>query len=305
MEDLIVDIDLGRQGQVVNKRDDILLVDADTLVFATCATLATESGVLPRHMYSDYEWDKITSDAGYFEDDGVICSIDLEEAFSHSYDKLQGMLDETGCSDYELHFTRGRDNFRYTKVSRDYKGNRTGRPPYGLGMLKDMWSKAYPDKVFQHYEFEADDIVVAKKKLNPDKYLLASVDKDVLNTLEGEAFNYYSSSLYDIPMKFIYTPAIDALTWHYKQVIMGDAGDNVIGIKGMGKVKTARLFKDVTTHKECWDIVVKLFEDEKTILKDGRDASIIDAITNMRLVNMHQLHYIDGKWEVILWKPEF
>ena len=38
---------------------------------------------------------------------------------------------------------------------------------------------------------------------HPDDYILCAVDKDVLYTLPGRHFNYYSSMIHNIDMKFI------------------------------------------------------------------------------------------------------
>ena len=44
-----------------------------------------------------------------------------------------------------------------------------------------------------------------------------------------------------------------------------------------------------------WEVVVKEYEK--------RNRTIIDAITNMRLVNMHQLFYDGESFKLELWKP--
>ena len=78
---------------------------------------------------------------------------------------------------------------------------------------------------------------------------------------------------------------------------MGDSGDNVIGLKGVGKVTANKLLAECNTAKECEDVVMKAYEDK------GR--CVTDFIKNMRLISMHQLNELgDNQYEVVLWKPE-
>ncbi len=303
MEFDIVDIDLGRQGQVIEHREDIALIDADTLVYASCVVNEVQNELFSENFYTSEEWKDLLSDPGYCKEDHTIYSIDLDTTMIHCKDKIQGILDETGCTDYELHFTAGRTSFRYTKVNPEYKANRTDRTPIGIFDIKKMFVEAEPDKAFIWYEWEADDIVVAKKAQWPDKYLLVALDKDVLYSLEGTHFNYYSSTLYNKEMHFFEVTAEQALKHHYLQTLTGDAGDGVIGLKGIGPKKAEKILANCTTHQECWKDVVRAYEEIK-VLKNGNPATEIDAILNMRLVNMNQLVLNDKQeWEVKLWKP--
>lgn len=303
-------VDINSMGSVVTKRDDIALIDADTLVFAACLHSEQQVELLSREFYTDEEWEEIINNPSYDEEEQSICTIDMDYAMSYSKEKLQTILDNTGCSDYELHFTSGRHSFRYTLVDKQYKANRTEdktkRAPLGLHEIKDMWVKEESNKCFIWEEWEADDIVVAKKSKWPDKYLLVALDKDVLYSLEGTHFNYYSSSLYNIDMKFFDVSKETAMKHHYRQTLTGDTSDGVYGLKGIGPKKADKLLMNCNNEQECWDAVVKAYEDIG-ILKNGVQANIIDAITNMRLVNMHQLVYMEDikEWEVKLWKPEF
>jgi 5'-3' exonuclease len=130
---------------------------------------------------------------------------------------------------------------------------------------------------------EADDAVVARKDALPDKYILCAVDKDVLYSLEGTHFNYYTSVKYDIDMKWIEVGKDQAMKHHFTQVLTGDPGDNVIGLHGIGPKKADKILADCTTPDECWKAVREAYEE------NGRN--IIDAIINMRLVSMNQVKY--------------
>jgi 5'-3' exonuclease len=267
-----VDVDLTSYGTLKTpKNDKIALIDADTVVYASCCVFEYEN------------------------DDTAEWEVDIESAMEHAKSRINDILDSTGCKDYELHFTAGRKSFRYEEVDSEYKANRTNvRSVPGLYELKTLLKEENSEKSFIWYSWEADDMVVSLKRDNPDKYTLCAVDKDVLYTLEGEHFNYYSSFRFNIPMKFINVDAEQAMKHHYKQCLTGDKGDNVIGLKGIGDKTADKLLKMCSSPEECWKVVEGQY---------GRFQRTDDALKNMRLVNMHQLELIDGKYEVKLWSP--
>ena len=302
----IADIDIGSHGEVVTSRDDIALIDADTLVFASCLHCEEKVNLLGRDFYTDIEWEELLVDPTYDKEEHAVYVINMEYAFNYSQEKLNTILENTGCKDFELHFTSGRESFRYTKVDKEYKANRTQdsskRAPTGLTKLKEMWVEKHPDKAFIWREWEADDIVVCKKLKDPGKYLLVALDKDVLYSIEGTHFNYYSSSHYNIDMKFYDVDAETAMKHPYIQTLTGDPGDGVYGLKGVGAKTAEKILASCTTPQQCWETVIREYES-RGMLKNGKLANVVDAITNMRLVNMNQLIWENEEWQVKLWKP--
>lgn len=267
-------------------RDKIALIDADTLVYAVCSVC--EIG---------------DDEAGY--------QIDLVYAEETAINKIKMILEETGCSDAELHFTAGK-NFRYL-VDPNYKSNRSDqRTPVGLGDLKAILTAMFFQSKI-HTEIESDDYVVWAKKYFPAKYILCAVDKDVLNSVSGEHYNYYKNDKYSIKPKWVTTCEKTPNIWFHFQVLMGDSGDGIPGIPGMGPVKAIEaISKDLAVTakavrkekyksstdllKVCldenlfcdldltnlWDIVVSTYEANNLTEKD--------AVRMARLVSMHQLN---------------
>ena len=301
----MVDVDLDNAGYVCpGKTDKIALIDADTVIYASCSVLHLVDDLLPREMYTDNEWADVIANDGYDAEAHVVKFINIDQAYEHSLDKIKSIMDRTGCSDFELHFTRGRKSFPYTMVDADYKGNRImGDAPYGLSLLKDEFVSRHPEKAFNNYTVEADHIVVCKKRDFPDKYILCSVDKDVYLALEGKHFNYYSSTIWKIPMKWVEVSEDDAMRRYYIQTLTGDKGDNVIGLDGIGPVKAKKALADCTTTKGCWEATAAMYT------LHNRD--IVDAITNFRLVDMRQMELIspddeiitENSYKVKLWDP--
>lgn len=265
------------------KNDKIALIDADTIIFGACV----------QHEYM------VEEDIGVGEVNFVeTWHLNIENAYNHAMDKINEILKYTGCKDFELHFTVGRESFRYTRVDTEYKANRLTsdiRTPAGLYELKQLFCSNLPTKAFAWKEWEADDIVVFKKVNHSEDYILCAVDKDVLYTIEGEHFNYYSSAKYNIDMKFIQVDKKQAIRHHFIQTLMGDKGDNVIGLKGIGPAKAEKILGNYEDIEVLWNKVVEAY--------NAAGRSEVDAIKNMRLVSMHQLVYNDNKEiEVKLWK---
>ena len=294
----IADINLGKSGEILPpKSDQVALIDADTLVFGAAVSAQVREDVLPREWYSDIEWMEIEENPGFDPETNSITSLNMNLAMMNAKEKLEQILSRTGCDEFELHFTGpGKNSFRYTIVDREYKANRREYiSPIGLTMLKLEFYKLYPDKVIINRCFEADDTVVAKAASDLDKYIICAVDKDVLYSLEGRHFNYYTSAKYNIDMKWIEVDKETAMKHHYKQVLMGDAGDNIIGLRGIGPRKADAILAECTTPEECQEAVKQAYEDA------GR--SIMDFLVNMRLVSMNQAEYFPDtdEYKLKLW----
>jgi len=290
----MVDVRLADNGEVLPpKTNKIALIDADTLIYAVMSSNEQEVELLPREYYTDDEWDDLQSSYEISED-GIYYTNNIDKCYSDIKERIAQLIDKMGCSDYELHLTGGKkSSFRYDLYDM-YKATRTGRSPARLYEIKLLIAANDP-KAFIWDKWEADDIVVAKKRIYPDKYILASVDKDVLYALPGKHYNYYQSQKYNIGMKWVKVDRLDAMKHHYLQTLIGDSSDNIPGIKGIGKKRAATILNGATTHKEMWDRVVEAYE------KAG--LTVIDAILTMRLVNMHQLQLVNNKWEIVLWQP--
>lgn len=296
MEDIIeIDIDLGIDGKPIAQTNDLVaLIDADTLAYTACLNTEVQECLLPRHMYSDEEWKEIIESDNYDEANACIWTINLDMAYDKAIEKLQKIYEKTGCRSCELHFTSGRENFRY-QVKSDYKDNRIGmRTPTGLKALKEKLLATHEGSMSK--EWEADDIVVYLKKKSPEKYVMVAVDKDLLYSLEGRHFNYYESAKYNIDMKWMEVDHLTSIRWPYLQCLVGDSTDNIEGIKGIGPKKAEKLFTGCFTALDHWEAVVDAY--------NTAGKSMMEAIETMRLVNMHQLHEVDGKIQLKLWKPE-
>ena len=266
----------------------IALVDADTVAYAAACNAEHSEELLPREMYSDEEWEVLMNHPGYYALDGAIWHTDIPQAIDKAIEDIQTLVMETDCRSAEVYFTTG-TNFRF-QVAASYKANRKEmRYPQGLKEIKLAMLEKFPGEICEG--FEADDRVVQLKQLHPEKYVLCAVDKDVLGAVAGKHYNYYKSAIYKIKRKWVEVTDYEAFVWPFKQVLMGDTTDNIKGCPGIGKVKAAKALGELYSPCEMWKVVVSLFNNA------GRTKE--DAITDMRLIHMHQLK---GD-TVVLWEP--
>jgi len=291
IEDEIVDIDLDIDCKPMPaKNDKIALVDADTIAYNACLGTEVAGEVMAEDFHTPEEWQALKLDKQFIEEDMIQWTCDMTNAMEKADAKIQRILDKTGCQKVELHFSGGRENFRY-KVDSQYKANRTQRTPAGLSELKQLLADKYNGTI--HTGWEADDIVVYLKTKYPDMYTLCAIDKDVLNTIAGKHFNYYERAqsttrhgveLKEINMKWVEIDAYTSLTWRFVQTLTGDKTDGIIGLSGIGPAKAQKALLNCMSQKQLWQAVVKEY------LKKGRTEE--EALKNLNLVDMRLLHQV-------------
>lgn len=283
----LLDINIDIQANVLPpKHDLIIIVDADTLAYSACAVC--EEMWLIENPDGDLE-QSFTQD--------------IDRATKHALEKMQLILDRVGGKpeNVELHFTGGKSNFRYgllaeafpTDPDKHYKAKRADKKhPKGLYEVKTNLLNHFVGQF--HYNCEADDYVVWRKKVLGDKAILAAVDKDVLKNIEGCHWNYYDNSRYNIPMQWVNVSEEEARFNQYMQAITGDRSDNVPGLDGIGPKKALRFICEGMDEEELWGGLKTAYMVHCTY---GDPVEM--AILNMRLVNMHQF---DGE-DIKLWEP--
>lgn len=273
MEYEITDITITSNGQVVVTDDRTLLIDADTLAYTSCLNAETQIELLPREFYTDDEWNSYTEKE---QADGVAYRGDIKVAIANALAKLEKIKELTGCSKYELHFTEGKESFRYS-IYPEYKANRKEfRAPCNLKAVKEYLASMHNG--YLHKEIEADDAVAYLARRYPDDYIVCAVDKDVLRAIPGKHFNYYESAKHNIDMHWVVTDNLQALLFPYRQAIMGDRSDNIIGLQGYGEKKVLKLIPDNANPLEVPELLIKAFES------NGRTRE--DALLNYELCYM-------------------
>ena len=141
----------------------------------------------------------------------------------------------------ELIFTQG-NNFRY-EVYPQYKFNRKEKT--ALDEIVKKLKQLIIDRLDFAYStpnVEADDVVISKAKQHKDKstkVFIVAIDKDVINASSVPCFNYKKNEWAEKKT----SQQIEE--WYLFQAIMGDSGDGIPGIKGVGKVGAKKIVDDL------------------------------------------------------------
>ena len=160
-------------------------------------------------------------------------------------------------------YLTGKGNFRNEiAVTAPYKGTRIAAKPYHFQLLREYMERAWGFEVVDG--IEADDALGIESYRNePDETIIVSIDKD-LNMIRGHHYNFVKEEKY-------YVTEEDAIRNFYLQILTGDKVDNIIGLQGIGPVKSKKLLQDCTTELEMYKTVLKAYDgNEVRVLENAR-----------------------------------
>jgi len=215
----------------------ILLVDADSLIFASC-----------------YKKREHPDDEKYYTD-----IADARNKFDEQYMSIVNHLEEMYNIDRVVTFNGSKGNFRKL-ITRNYKANRKKQeiPPLLHEMhqfVKDQYDSIYG------YGVETDDMVARywynlTKELGRNEVMIVSIDKDY-KQFPCLMYNYHykHKEILDISED-------EALYNFYEQMIVGDTADNVNYFKGKGKRFAEKYYKDCITKYQYTRKLYELFKQE-------------------------------------------
>ena len=215
----------------------ILLIDADSLIFASC-----------------YRHREKPTDAKYFDT--------LEECvakFDEQFMKIVNDLEEKYDVEKVITFNGSKGNFRKL-ITKKYKANRKKQelPP----LLHDMhkYVKEQYNSIFG-FGIETDDLVARywyqlTQEFGRDSVMIVSIDKDY-KQFPCLMYNYHYKHkvILDISEQ-------EALYNFYEQMIVGDTADNVNYFKGKGKKFAQKYFVDCKSKYQYTKKLYKLFQDK-------------------------------------------
>jgi hypothetical protein len=205
-----------------------------------------------------------------------------------------------GLESFDVHMIlllTGGGNFRETVAKqRPYKGNRKQERPVHYQALRDYVVKHWAAKVVDGMEADDECSIMARG----EEGIVATIDKD-LDQIPGKHYDYKRKVFYEIS-------PYEAMEFFYKQVISGDAVDNIPGAYKIGQ-KTAekRLSTVIEELALCWEDSKEAFEqilweevltiyEESTNKKGCPYAEDYEAVAleTARLVKL--LEYEDQLW---------
>jgi len=215
----------------------ILLVDADSLIFASC-----------------YRKRETPDDELYYTN-----IEDSRAKFDEQFMSIVNHLEEKYPIDKILTFSGSKGNFRKL-ITPKYKANRKKQelPP----LLDEMhqFVKDHYDSIWG-YGIETDDMVARYWKqisddIGRDEVMIVSIDKDY-KQFPCLMYNYHykHKEILDITEE-------EAMYNFYEQCIVGDTADNVNYFKGKGKKFAEKHFKDCTTKYQYTRKLYELFKQE-------------------------------------------
>ena len=213
----------------------VILIDADSLVFASCYRAKDDSFENP--FYTDIE-------------DSIV-------KFDEQLMKIINDLEDQYEIDKYIVFNGSKGNFRKL-ISKKYKANRKKQtlPP----LLHDM-HQYVKDTYHSIYGFgiETDDLVAKywyniAKNIGRENVIIVSIDKDY-KQFPALIYNYH----YKHQTILNITPE-QALYNFYEQMIVGDTADNVNYFKGKGKKFAEKYFANCTTKYQYTKQLYLLFK---------------------------------------------
>ena len=158
------------------------------------------------------------------------------------------MMELMPFGDKQLSFLSGPNNFRKI-INPDYKANRKDiiKPQY-LNDCKQYLIDEYKAIVTDGHE--ADDALGYNQTKDS---VICSIDKDLL-MIPGHHYNFVKKEYHEVS-------ELDGLKAFYRQMLIGDSSDNIFGVKGIGKVKAAKLIDHLDNEKDMFGLVFGLYND--------------------------------------------
>ena len=215
----------------------ILLIDADSLIFASC-----------------YRKRETPDDDLYYKD-----IEDARNKFDQSYMKIINDLEDQMPIDKVLTFSGSKGNFRKL-ITPTYKANRKKQelPP----LLNEMhqYVKDYYDSIYA-YGVETDDVVARYWKnisddIGRNEVMIVSIDKDY-RQFPCLMYNYFYSK-----KEILDISEDEAMYNFYEQMIIGDTADNVNMFRGRGRVFAKKYLKDCDTKYQYTKKMYELFKQK-------------------------------------------
>ncbi len=215
----------------------ILLVDADSLIFASCYKKREHKD--DERFYKDIEDSKAKFD----------------EQFMSIVNKLEDMYNVERV----ITFSGSKGNFRKL-ITPVYKANRKKQE---LPPLLDEMHQFVKDEYNSVWGFgiETDDIVARywkelSNKVGRNNVMIVSIDKDY-KQFPALIYNYHykHKEVLDISEE-------EALYNFYEQMIVGDTADNVNYFKGKGKKYAEKYLADCNTKYQYTRKMLELFQEK-------------------------------------------
>jgi len=196
-----------------------------------------------------------------------------ENALFNVRSMIRRVLEACGSDEDHLQvILSGPTNFRFGVAKTvGYKANRDEKKkPVHAPALKAYLRRRY--NVLTSVDEEADDVMAYNHYSlwvrDPDSTVIATIDKD-LNMVPGWHYNFATDVMRDIN-------EAEAMTVFWKQMLTGDATDNIKGVRGIGPVTAEKAMAACNTEAERQAMVWAYYSDAfgqaaaSRLLENGR-----------------------------------
>ena len=220
-----------------------LLIDADFIVYKSCAAVETEVD---------------------FGDDVILVTSNFSDALAATNRELTKIKNKLGAFSEMILFFSDSINFR-KQILESYKGHRNRKKPCGYKRVINALRKEY--KVIIKPSLEADDAMGVYSTKYPGNCIV-SPDKD-MKQIPGQLYNL--DEVFTVSKE-------DGAKWHLIQALAGDQTDGYSGVPGIGVKRATSLFEE---DGYSWQTVLKAFTDkgltEYDAITNARLARILTA----------------------------
>ncbi len=196
-----------------------------------------------------------------------------ERLTTHTFNNLITEICDELNGTPSLYFTGRGPRYREKFANEiPYKVSREGKErPLYLPEVTDHAFNHFPCQISNSEWGEADDLIAcAAHSLNDyDSYVVVTIDKD-LNMIPGHHYNPVKKEKFFMDKK-------DAYIFFFKQLLAGDATDDIPGITGIGLTRAGKILKDCNTPDEAFDRVMDTYKNN---YKDHSEDDLASMIYN-------------------------
>ena len=177
---------------------------------------------------------------------------------------LERIISAVGASSYSIYLS-GDNNFR-KEIDPSYKAHRKDKPkPRWLQDCREFLVKEWQAKVTDG--IEADDALGIAQR---EDTFICSFDKDLLQ-VPGMHYNWNKDEEYLISEE-------KGLYNFWTQMIVGDVADNIVGVRGLGIKKAAKILDPIFMEdkelneldKSYYDCVSSLYNDTERLHRNAK-----------------------------------
>jgi hypothetical protein len=200
--------------------------------------------------------------------DGVVIPDDPGWALHSAKLVVMEIVNSVKAAKYKIFLTStDHSNYRYDIAkSKPYKGNRTQDRPVHYDLIREYLTERFKAIVVE--KKEADDEMGIRSS-QTENSVICTIDKD-LDMIPGYHYNIVTKELYETSDPGALKLSENrrklrggGLLWFYAQMLMGDSGDNIPGLRGYGPVNAYKALKDFKDEEKMIKLCYNAYKKQK------------------------------------------